>query len=719
MERFHEERYLAQYSMSLTIKPDVVGKITTQQVACLRPVRNERVGAFKLHSFTVNMWGELSCSGASDLCKLLIASRVSCVNLNIHGRVTDSVATCLAENFDKVNSCPLSDLSINIRGELTRDGNSILQSLKCSQTFAFTLNVQDVNVVDKRCDEVKLYGVDSSSLKEAFTKFESICSRVSKLSLNLDNPSNSSEVDWGCSAGDVLAKFVSLATLSLSFNQYDGWKKGSLGGLWSGVAQNTSITTLSITVNNYNREFTGWWIRGLWDSLNRNTSITTLIITFNIYSEVNWDWDNELCGCLKENTSVTALSITENFYWDVYADNYFPGWWRNMSLVGAIPVFSCKCANYVNRSKREMGIALFPFSVLVCSNHGGTPGKGFSTGVVAAGSQDFASPSEDSTSHKGQQNRRLKVTLLSSEWRSSTDREVSTIVRALAVQLAKYPNVEVSVFLPECSEEDRRNATSLKIQLIEADKLSGFEPILWLLSLPRNHDVDCAIGHGVHLGRQIQLIKRNKDCRWIQVVHSVHEEEGMYKDIFEGERLQQTEVELCQMADEVVAIGPKVAEAYTRYLSFAKEEETILDLTPGVFSEFFNVVQATDERKTFCVLVIGSGDSCKDFNVKGFNMAAEAIPELKDPSYKLKFLYSPKEKGEEIAEKLLQHGISRNQLIVRNLDDNREALANLFREVDLAIMPSRTEGFGLPGLEALSAGLPVLVSGNSGLMEKL
>ncbi|XP_022808634.1 uncharacterized protein LOC111345616 [Stylophora pistillata] len=334
-------------------------------------------------------------------------------------------------------------------------------------------------------------------------------------------------------------------------------------------------------------------------------------------------------------------------------------------------------------------------------------------------SKDFASPSEDSTSHKGQQNRRLKVTLLSSEWRSSTDREVSTIVRALAVQLAKYPNVEVSVFLPECSEEDRRNATSLKIQLIEADKLSGFEPILWLLSLPRNHDVDCAIGHGVHLGRQIQLIKRNKDCRWIQVVHSVHEEEGMYKDIFEGERLQQTEVELCQMADEVVAIGPKVAEAYTRYLSFAKEEETILDLTPGVFSEFFNVVQATDERKTFCVLVIGSGDSCKDFNVKGFNMAAEAIPELKDPSYKLKFLYSPKEKGEEIAEKLLQHGISRNQLIVRNLDDNREALANLFREVDLAIMPSRTEGFGLPGLEALSAGLPVLVSGNSGLMEKL
>ena len=333
--------------------------------------------------------------------------------------------------------------------------------------------------------------------------------------------------------------------------------------------------------------------------------------------------------------------------------------------------------------------------------------------------KDLATPNEASSSQEGQQNRRLKVTLLSTEWRSSTDREVSTISRKLAIQLAKQPNVEISVFLPKCSEEDKRNAASCKIQLIEADKLPGHEPIFWLSSLPRNHDVDCIIGHGVHLGRQISLIKRSKDCRWIQVVHSVHEEVGMYKNISEGEELQQTEIKLCKMADEVVAIGPKVAEAYKRFLCSGREEETILDLTPGVFSEFLNVVQATDERRTFSVLVIGSGDSCEDFNVKGFNMAAEAIAELKDASYQLKFLYSPREDGKEIAEKLLQHGISRNQLIVRSFNDNREVLADLFREVDLAIMPSRTEGFGLPGLEALSAGLPVLVSGNSGLGEAL
>ena len=329
--------------------------------------------------------------------------------------------------------------------------------------------------------------------------------------------------------------------------------------------------------------------------------------------------------------------------------------------------------------------------------------------------KDSASPNETSSSEEAQQNRRLKVTLLSSEWRSSTDREVSTISRKLAIQLAKHPNVDVSVFLPKCSEEDKRNAASHKIQLVEADELPGYEPILWLSSLPRNHDVDCVIGHGVHLGKQIPLIKRNQDCRWIQVVHSVHEEVGMYKNISEGEQLQQTEIKLCKMADEVVAIGPKVAEAYKRFLCSGREEETILDLTPGIFSEFLNVVQATDERRTFSVLVIGSGDSCEDFNVKGFNMAAEAIAELKDDPYQLKFLFSPREDGKEIADKLLQHGISRNQLIVRSFNSNREVLGNLFCEVDLAIMPSRTEGFGLCGLEALSAGLPVLISGNSGL----
>ena len=68
---------------------------------------------------------------------------------------------------------------------------------------------------------------------------------------------------------------------------------------------------------------------------------------------------------------------------------------------------------------------------------------------------------------------------------------------------------------------------------------------------------------------------------------------------------------------------------------------------------------------------------------------------------------------------LLQQGIDRSQRTVRCFNESREQLARLFCEVDLVIMPSRTEGFGLASLEALSAGLPVLTSEDSGLGEAL
>ena len=43
----------------------------------------------------------------------------------------------------------------------------------------------------------------------------------------------------------------------------------------------------------------------------------------------------------------------------------------------------------------------------------------------------------------------------------------------------------------------------------------------------------------------------------------------------------------------------------------------------------------------------------------------------------------------------------------------------MFYQSDLVSLPSRTEGFGLVALEAISAGVPVLVSAESGIAEAL
>ena len=316
---------------------------------------------------------------------------------------------------------------------------------------------------------------------------------------------------------------------------------------------------------------------------------------------------------------------------------------------------------------------------------------------------------------------KLRVTLLSSEWRS-TKGGLSTINRELAIQLAKHPNVEVSVYLPQCSEEDKQVARDHNVRLIKAREMPGLEPNFWLSCLPEDHAVDCVIGHGAVLGRQVQILKRIHPCKWIQVVHTAPEELGMYKSyadaISRGEKKHQAEVKLCEKADQVVAVGPKLAEAFSGYLRPFGKDQDVLNLTPGIFSEFSDVRQATEERKTFSVLMFGRGDN-EDFQLKGYDIAAQAIAELKDVTYKLVFVGATSGEEEKVADLLLQQGIDCSQLTVRCFNENREQLARLFCEVDLAIMPSRTEGFGLAALEALSAGLPVLVSGNSGLGEAL
>ena len=315
------------------------------------------------------------------------------------------------------------------------------------------------------------------------------------------------------------------------------------------------------------------------------------------------------------------------------------------------------------------------------------------------------------------------MTLLSTEWRS-TKGGVSTFNRELSIQLAKHPNVEVSVFLLCCSEEDKVAAKKHNVHLIKATEMGGYPQIEWLSFLPKKHLFDCVIGHGALLGHQVEGIRHHHHCTWIQVVHTAPEELVMYKcyenAISRGEEKHQSEVKLCEMADLVVAVGPKLTNAFTGYLRNCGKDHDIVNLTPGIFSEFADVKQATKETEKFSVLVLGRGDG-DDFRQRGYDIAARAIFELKDESqkYKLMFVGAPSGEEEEVKKMLLKQGIDCSHLTVRCFTKRKEQLPKLFCEADLMIMPPRTEGFGLTALEALSAGLPVLVSGNSGLGEAL
>ena len=311
---------------------------------------------------------------------------------------------------------------------------------------------------------------------------------------------------------------------------------------------------------------------------------------------------------------------------------------------------------------------------------------------------------------------KLQVTILASEWGSSKG-GLSTINRELAIQLAKFSCVEVTFFLPKCSDEDKKAADSHGISILEAARLPGFNELDRLSFPPENLRIDVVVGHGVKLGHQAQVIRKSHKCKWVLIVHTDSEELGMYKcyekPISTGEEKHRVEVELCQMADFVVTVGPKLTDAFLRYLSWSKKD--VFEFTPGVFADFSSVQLVTVKRKQCNVLVFGRGDA-EDFELKGFDIAARCVAALSDT--RLVFVGAPHGEHEEIAKRFIDFGIPEKCLRVRGYME-REDLKRLFCEVDLVLMPSRTEGFGLTGLEALSAGLPVIVSKNSGFGKAL
>ena len=309
-------------------------------------------------------------------------------------------------------------------------------------------------------------------------------------------------------------------------------------------------------------------------------------------------------------------------------------------------------------------------------------------------------------SDAGNSTRELKITLLASEWNSSMG-GLSTINTKLAVLLAKQPRVSVTFLVPQnaCSEKERKRASQLKVTIREAEERPGFDdPLDWLCLPPEDLSIDIVVGHGAKLGKQAQFITKSHRCKWVQMVHTVPEELGMYKDypeaIGKGEMKNRTEVQLCKLAHLVVAVGAKLKEAYSSYLRSSEKYQHIIQLTPGTFDEFKTIKQASQDSEKFKVLTFGRGD-LEDFKLKGYDIVPKALAELRDSSYCLVFVGTPKGKQEEVVKRLLQAGISEDQLLVRAFIQDREQLKDLLCEVDLAIMPSRTEGFGLSALEAL------------------
>ena len=322
----------------------------------------------------------------------------------------------------------------------------------------------------------------------------------------------------------------------------------------------------------------------------------------------------------------------------------------------------------------------------------------------------------------------LNVMFICNEW-GSTKGGLPTFNREFAVNLAKAASDRIKVHCYVCSssEEDRLDANKQGVNLITARRLPGVsDQMEWLKKLPPELPTpDVVVGHSRKFGSAAYFISDGTKCKWIHFVHVFCEDLGKHKlegsstpdAIADNEEKNKQELELCEAADLAVAVGSRLQRKYRRSLP----DITVEVITPGIFENFLtrptplgNVQPAEGE---FSIFMIGRG-SFEDFVLKGYDIVGKAVA-LLGRNFELTFVGSPKDEQRRIEEWFLEKTkIARNQLTIRGYRDNKE-MKKMFRAADLIVMPSRTEGFGLVALEGISAGVPVLVSSESGIAKAL
>ena len=309
----------------------------------------------------------------------------------------------------------------------------------------------------------------------------------------------------------------------------------------------------------------------------------------------------------------------------------------------------------------------------------------------------------------------IKVTILANE----CDLISNFFPEELARQLATFTQigVEVSLLVPENTQIDDWSKRSLEengVTIVKAKRRPGFtDPIDWLYYPPEDLKTDIVIGIGTRLAKIAQHWKERYQCKNIYV--GLDSLLGFYigEETFVDVDFRK---ELSVAANLPVAIGPKTFDDLSA--SLRPKGKQVFNLTPGIIREFSNLTHATNDGRNFRVLLVG-GDNPDNFQEEGLELAAETMAELNDKSYHLIYVGARKETEKQFANLFQQCGVPKRQLTIRSLLKTKQEWKDLFCEVDLAIMPSGDKEFGFEALLALSAGLPVLVHGESGFGEAL
>ena len=331
-------RSVKKGSVNCTFHPDPGSTVTCNQVADFRPVVVERGLETKQH-FTVVLWGELKCGGAEHLCEILVHVPLTSLTLKVHGKLSDGVANVIKRYIGRQNT--LSSLTIDTWRKLAPGTGTLLQELSDNNV---TVQVKEhgVSVVPKEaCNALDVSIDNPASLTPMFSEVKN--TRKERINLKIINHDEVIS-EWPRLLGDTLAENTSLTTLDLTVINYT-MNPGIGKDLGDSLLRSSSLTVLSLAISNYSNMAEGWECT-LVKSLAKMASLTTLSLSIDDRGEVRkfeedlmavkslstlsvvingskltYFWGKFLMKCLKECNSLQKLCLTSNNYKEEHENN--------------------------------------------------------------------------------------------------------------------------------------------------------------------------------------------------------------------------------------------------------------------------------------------------------------------------------------------------------------------------------------------------------------
>lgn len=316
-------------------------------------------------------------------------------------------------------------------------------------------------------------------------------------------------------------------------------------------------------------------------------------------------------------------------------------------------------------------------------------------------------------------NSALAVLVLATEW-NSRHGGLSTFNRKFCCALAET-GVKVACAVQEASSVDIEDAQRHGVQLIVSPSELGAPSSSGLFRsfpLPVGFQPAVVVGHGRVTGHiaRAQVSDRFTSAQRVHFVHMAPGEIEWYKNKSDSARVAEEREDI----ERAISVDATLVAAVGERL-FAETESNLAGSGTSLFLFEPGLMEQADAEplKLDHCLLLGRAE---DWKLKGIDIAARAVsiatkkPMLASREIELVVRGAESGTGDSLRETLLEFCQGTEvQIRVREFRAEDEVILRDIRRASVVLMPSRREGFGLVALEAISSGVPTLVSDRSGI----